>query len=57
MRQYDESMEVHLRMMNHVIRDEETDEITGLSPDAPPDEVEAFNKMMEEMNSLEPRVY
>lgn len=49
-------VELRLRTMEYVIRDEDTDEITGLHPDAPPEVVEDYNRMMDEMNSLEPIV-
>lgn len=52
--EYDESFKETEEMMKYVVRDPETDEITGIDPDAPQSIKERFYQYLKELDSLEP---
>lgn len=51
-----EADSLEMRMMEYVLRDEETDEITGISDDAPDNLKSYFKDYMQALESPEPIV-
>ena len=43
----------YLAMMEHVIRDEDTDEIIGIDDSATPEQIEAYERMVEDTRFFE----
>lgn len=56
MKEIDEALELRIKTMDYVIRDEDTDEIIGLREDAPDDVKADYEAMLAEENSNEPVV-
>jgi len=54
MKEINEALELRVKTMDYVIRDEDTDEIIGLREDAPDDVKADYEAMLAEENSAEP---
>lgn len=54
MKEINEALELRVKTMDYVIRDEDTDEIIGLREDAPDDVKADYEAMLAEENSTEP---